>query len=97
MLKRYGLEPHEIRALEPPESITAILLDKVQLRERLNTSPPLDVLIVERNTPFITVLTKYADLYKEHSPELWNQSLCAQFNTWRTKLGLSAPVFTPRP
>lgn len=97
MLKRYGLEPHEIRALEPPESITAILLDKVQLRERLNTSPPLDVLIVERDTPFITVLTRYADLYKEHSPELWNQSLCAQFNTWRTKLGLSAPVFTPRP
>ncbi|HEX2206302.1 MAG TPA: hypothetical protein VHG93_01360 [Longimicrobium sp.] len=94
MLRRYGLTEAEVDAVEPPKSITRTLLDNVRLREELNETPPAGVLVVEPDTPFIQVLSKYAELYRANSADLWERSLKAQFNTWRAALGLTEPVYS---
>ncbi len=91
MLRRHGLTDAEVNEIAPPESVTRALLNRIKFKDDLTGPPGEGVLVIDNNTSFATLLSKYEEIYKAESPDLWNKSLRGKFLEWRNKLGLPAP------
>ncbi len=91
MFLRQGLSEADIARIAPPNNITRNLLDKIKFRADV-VGNPAGVLVIESNTPFSSVFSKYMEVYKADMPDLWNAKLRGQFTTWKNLLNLTVPV-----
>lgn len=84
----------DIRRIAPPNNVTRALLDKIKFRADV-TGNPTGVLVIESNTPFSSVFSKYMEIYRQEMPDLWNAKLRSQFTTWKNTLDLDVPIPGP--
>ena len=92
MLRRQGLADADINRIAPPKSVTAVLLERIKFRDEWPGPPTQGMLVVDKDTPFSTVFSKYAEIYKGESPDLWEGSLRGKFVEWKNRLGLDVEV-----